>query len=108
MRILAVVFGCMVSVWAAEGPPPKVQHPARVTKAKVAPLKQLVRRRRLEALRPAARNRAVRSPAPIGIAAPPLGSARQRHTNPAVIGGSPMLGKRSTGAIDGKQVPRRP
>jgi hypothetical protein len=40
--------------------------------------------------------------------APPLSNVRHRSPNPAIIAGSAELGKRSTGAIDGKQVHRRP
>jgi hypothetical protein len=61
-----------------------------------------------EELRPAVRGSTVRPPSPIGIAAPALGKAGHRNSNPAMIGGSSPLGKRSTGVIDGKQVARRP
>ena len=50
----------------------------------------------------------VRSPGPVRAAAPPLSSVRHRSPNPAVIGGSTDLGKRNSGAIDGKQAHRRP
>jgi hypothetical protein len=50
----------------------------------------------------------VRLPGRAGAAAPPLSNVRHRSPNPAVIAGSAELSKRSIGAIDGKQVHRRP
>lgn len=50
----------------------------------------------------------VRSPGAVGAAAQPLSNVGHRSPNPAIIGGSADLGKRTTGAIDGKQVHRRP
>lgn len=46
--------------------------------------------------------------APSGAAASLRSNVRHRSPNPAVIAGSSDLSKRSTGAIDGRQVPRRP
>jgi hypothetical protein len=40
--------------------------------------------------------------------APPLSNMRHRSPNPAVIAGSVDVGKRNAGALDGKQVHRRP
>lgn len=48
------------------------------------------------------------SPGRVGAAAPPLSYVRHRSPNPAVITGSADLRKRNAGAIDGKQVYRRP
>jgi hypothetical protein len=50
----------------------------------------------------------VRLPGRAGAAAPPLSNVRHRSPNPPAVAGSADLGKRNTGAIDGKQVPRRP
>jgi hypothetical protein len=56
----------------------------------------------------AGRRSTVRLPGPVKAAAPPLSNVRHRSPNPAVIGGVADLGKRNTGAINGRQVPRRP
>jgi hypothetical protein len=58
--------------------------------------------------KPLPRRPPVRSPGPVGAAEPPLSNVRHRSPNPAIIAGSAELSKRSTGAIDGKQVHRRP
>lgn len=42
------------------------------------------------------------------VAAPALSDARHRTPNPAMVAGSAGVSKRNTGAIDGKQVHRRP
>lgn len=53
------------------------------------------------------RHRPIR-PAPSGAAASQRSNVRHRSPNPAVIAGSASLGNRNSGAIDGRQVPRRP
>lgn len=57
----------------------------------------------------AGRPRPVRRPLnPVRAGAAPLSNERHHSPNPAVIAGSADLGRRNTGAIDGRQVPRRP
>ena len=56
----------------------------------------------------AGRRPPVRLPGPIGAAEPPLSKVRHRSPNPPVVAGSAELSKRSTGAIDGIQVHRKP
>jgi len=50
----------------------------------------------------------LRARGPAGPAAPPLSNVRHRSPNPAVMGGSADASKRNAGAIDGRQVHRRP
>jgi hypothetical protein len=47
-------------------------------------------------------------PRPPSAAAPLLRNVRHRSPNPAVISGTANLSMRNTGAIDGRQVHRRP
>jgi hypothetical protein len=47
-------------------------------------------------------------PRPPSTAPPSLSNVRHRSPNPAVISGTENLSTRSTGAIDGRQVHRRP
>lgn len=47
-------------------------------------------------------------PRPPSAAAPLLSNVRHRSPNPAVISGTANLSMRNTGAIDGRQVHRRP
>lgn len=53
-------------------------------------------------------NRLLTRAAPPRAAAPPLSNVRHRGPNPAVIASSTDVSKRNTGALDGKQVHRRP
>ncbi len=52
--------------------------------------------------------RLVHSRSSVRAAAPLRSNVRHRSPNPAVIAGSASLGNRNSGAIDGRQVPRRP
>ena len=56
----------------------------------------------------AERRPSVQLPTTAGVAALPLSNVHHRSPNPAAIAGSADVGKRNTGAIDGKQAPRRP
>ncbi|MFZ0590956.1 MAG: hypothetical protein WAM39_10765 [Bryobacteraceae bacterium] len=55
----------------------------------------------------AGRYRPLRSPGAVRAAAPALSNVRHRSPNPAIVAGASDLSKRSSGAIDGKQVTRR-
>lgn len=58
------------------------------------------------AKRAAIPNPAARKHAPVRLAAAPLSTARHLGPNPGVV--SPLVAKSNAGAIDGKQVHRRP
>jgi len=105
--------------------PPQSAHKAA---AKARPLKPLAkpaphppsaiatnRGRASAATFPTAKSAAIQSPVagrmrtrPPSAPPPLLSNVRHRSANPAVIAGAPDFSKRNPGAIDGRQVHRRP
>ena len=82
---------------------PKVLRPVRPRAPRPPVAKKLVKRPV-----PLRNSRAIRPPGIAGIGAPPLANAPHHGPNPAVLSGSAKLNTRSTSALDGGQLRRRP
>jgi len=110
--VLLACLGLLCVTGLADGaaPPKRLERPHRASPARSSFPKPIPR--------PSPHRSETRLPAPAAppraatvrarAVAPPLSTVRHRGSNPAVIAGSADLGKRNTGAIDGKQVHRRP